>query len=220
MSSILEALKKLDNLSSSQEQLSPLADLKLPPSKNRRDIWPLSRKTTLCAGGIALIIGMVLLGWYLGRDSEDNINQPAQPVTSGAPPEIDSTDATALPANSSAKMSGPPEPKTVTSAKRSLKRATFKQKSAVSPTPVSPASSPIQKAVPGTRPAVPLLEDQNMQMQAISWAVQPENRIAVINAKIVREGDSIGGYRIAEIREDGVIVRKGGTEHKLAIRLK
>ena len=67
---------------------------------------------------------------------------------------------------------------------------------------------------------MPLLEDQNMQMQAISWAVQPENRIAVINAKIVREGDSIGGYRIAEIREDGVIVRKGGTEHKLAIRLK
>ena len=38
--------------------------------------------------------------------------------------------------------------------------------------------------------------------------------------KNIRKGVAIEGYQVAEIGEDGVIVRKGGTERKLEIRLK
>ena len=219
MSSILEALKKLDNVSSSREQSSPLADLKFPSSQIKREIWPLTKKQILYAGIAVAILCMMVLGWFLWQKPEESISQPVQPAATVPSVDLESTTATAQPKKSAVQPSGPPAPQPTTPSKRSLKKATFSKNYAVATPPPNQALSSAKAGTPNL-PAVPLLEDQNIKMQAISWAVQPENRIAVINAKIVREGDSIGGYRITEIREDGVIVRKGGQAHKLEIRLK
>ena len=231
MSSILKALKKLDNLPSAREQSSPLKDLKLPPSKIRRDLWPPSQKTILYAGIAVVSAFILILFWSFGNNPDDGATQPEKKMAVVLPAKNDLPNATVPPAKNTPKLAGTsgaprkdalkatPAPKPATPTKRSLKKATFNQKTTFSPPPATPAAS-TPKAAPFKEPIVPLLEDQKLKMQAISWAVQPENRIAVINAKIVREGDSIEGYRIAEIREDGVIVSKGGIAHKLELRLK
>ena len=58
-------------------------------------------------------------------------------------------------------------------------------------------------------PSLPMLNDPSLTLQAIAWAEDPQSRIAVINAQILREGESIEGVIIEGIKEDRVIVRKG-----------
>jgi hypothetical protein len=63
-------------------------------------------------------------------------------------------------------------------------------------------------------------KDSKLTLQAISWSEKPENRIAVINASIVREGESIEGFRVIQIGQDDVVVRGNGKEWKLVFGLK
>jgi hypothetical protein len=49
------------------------------------------------------------------------------------------------------------------------------------------------------------LEDSKLKLQAISWSEDPDNRIAVINGSIMREGESIEGFRIIQIGQDDVV---------------
>ena len=64
------------------------------------------------------------------------------------------------------------------------------------------------------------LEDSKLTLQAISWSHNPDNRIAVINGVIMREGESIEGYRIKQIGQDDVLVRSGQEERKLVFGFK
>jgi len=64
-----------------------------------------------------------------------------------------------------------------------------------------------------------VLEDSSLKLMAIAWADDPKSRIAVINDRIVREGDVIEGMAISRINEDEVILRKGGNNWKLLFRL-
>ena len=64
------------------------------------------------------------------------------------------------------------------------------------------------------------LEDSKLKLQAISWSENPDNRIAVINGSIMREGESIEGYRIIQIGPDDVVVRAGQSERKLVFGFK
>jgi hypothetical protein len=68
--------------------------------------------------------------------------------------------------------------------------------------------------------AVKPLEDSNLILQAISWSENPDNRIAVINGSIMREGESIKGFRIIQIGQDDVVVRAGQNERKLVFGFK
>jgi hypothetical protein len=64
------------------------------------------------------------------------------------------------------------------------------------------------------------LEDSKLKLQAISWSENPDNRIAVINGSIMREGESIEGFRIIQIGQDDVVVRAGQDERKLVFGFK
>jgi hypothetical protein len=68
--------------------------------------------------------------------------------------------------------------------------------------------------------SVQLLEDSKLKLQAISWSQNPDNRIAVINGVIMREGESIEGYRINRIGQDDVLVGSGQDERKLVFGFK
>jgi len=67
---------------------------------------------------------------------------------------------------------------------------------------------------------LPMLNDPSITLQAIAWAEDPKNRIAVINSQILREGESVDGIIIDGIKEDKVIVRKGIESMTLIFRNK
>lgn len=54
------------------------------------------------------------------------------------------------------------------------------------------------------------LNDGSLKVQAIAWSPVVEERMAVINSKIVREGSSVDDYTIITIDQDEVVVRKDG----------
>jgi hypothetical protein len=60
----------------------------------------------------------------------------------------------------------------------------------------------------------------DLKLQAISWSKVPEDRIAVINGTIVREGMPLEGYTVYRIDEEQVVVSKGGGQWKLVFNLK
>jgi hypothetical protein len=54
------------------------------------------------------------------------------------------------------------------------------------------------------------LTDGSLSIQAIAWSANPDERIAVINNRVTREGASIDGYSIITIAEEAVYARKEG----------
>ena len=67
---------------------------------------------------------------------------------------------------------------------------------------------------------IEILEDSNLKLMAIAWSDDPKSRIAVINDRIVREGDAVDGMVISRINEEDVILRKEDDTWKLLFRLK
>jgi hypothetical protein len=55
---------------------------------------------------------------------------------------------------------------------------------------------------------------------AIAWHGQATRRIAVINGHIVKEGESVDGYTITQIRKDDVIVNDGSRSWRVEFALK
>jgi Type II secretion system protein B len=78
----------------------------------------------------------------------------------------------------------------------------------VSPALPATAQSPYANAEP--------LVSDTMQVQAISWSDRPTKRIAVIDGRIVREGQSVHAYQVIQIRPEDVIIEKSGKFWKLA----
>jgi hypothetical protein len=85
-----------------------------------------------------------------------------------------------------------------------------------------------QSTVPEDKEALPASfssveerrDDSRLKLQAIAWSLNPEKRIAVINNQIVREGSSIQGISVIHILEDQVIFREGEATFKMTFGLK
>ena len=78
--------------------------------------------------------------------------------------------------------------------------------------------APPAAAVPAK--AIPKLNDPAMKLQAIAWSREPQKRLAVINNRIVREGEPIAGYLISTINEDDIILSRAGEKWQLLFRIK
>ena len=59
------------------------------------------------------------------------------------------------------------------------------------------------------------MTDGRLEVQAIAWAEEPPERMAVINNHIVREGGSVEGFFIVRIGKDTVILRENGRLLKI-----
>lgn len=57
-------------------------------------------------------------------------------------------------------------------------------------------------------------EESKLELQAIAWSSDPKTRLAVINGRVVREGESIDRVNIMHIGKDEVIFKKGMEEWK------
>lgn len=82
------------------------------------------------------------------------------------------------------------------------------------PTAIAPAKKP--RAVRSYQ----RLENSKLKLQAIAWSNDAAQRIAVINDRIVREGESVEGFSINQIRQEDVIVNDGSQSWQLEFRLR
>jgi hypothetical protein len=64
--------------------------------------------------------------------------------------------------------------------------------------------------------SIKVLEGTEMKLQAISWSPGVERRIAVINNRIVKEGDRVNGFLVHRINRDDVILNKDEELWKLS----
>jgi general secretion pathway protein B len=67
---------------------------------------------------------------------------------------------------------------------------------------------------------IPVLNDPQMRLQAITWSKDPQKRIVVINNRILRQGETVSGYRIDTINQDDVVLIDAGEKWKLLFRIK
>ena len=107
----------------------------------------------------------------------------------------------------------PPPRQALTPSKRSIagKRAALRK-------PAEPRT-----AVPGNRSekmTYTRLNDSNIKLQALAWSEDAAKRMAVINGRIVREGESMDGYQINQIRQEDVVVSDGSQLWSLEFGLK
>ena len=234
MSSILKALKKLDD------------DL---PRKRRAVIWP-SRSTPrkairrwdigsgqstsllwgLLAVAVIIVVGGIFLYFKPTSDDETDtvatvkrsISLPSQKVSvpkTSSPPPVRPQPKRQSPQASAPAPPAKTQPKPVVPADKPASAPVVKKKP---PPPVKKPPPTIKKPAQPKGPAMaslPVLKSE-LELQAISWAPAAGDRLAVINGNIVREGASLEGYVIVQIDKDEVAVRKGAEQWKLVFDLK
>jgi hypothetical protein len=163
-------------------------------------------------------------------------NPPAPPPTMDfrSPPALPTRQPAAAPAEGVEKSQPPesrpapgrPERSTEISRQKPPLPAAAQQRS-LTPGPVDAATS-LQPAPPessgtasaGNAPALsqkrsadsydnsPVLSDGRLKVHAIAWSATVEDRMAVVNARVVHEGDSVDGFAVVAIRPEDVVVRE------------
>ena len=78
----------------------------------------------------------------------------------------------------------------------------------------------VKKSAPAAKRSYQRLDDPNIKLQAIAWSKDAARRIAVINGHVVREGESVEGFLIDQIRQEDVVVNDGSTSWQLEFSLK
>jgi hypothetical protein len=81
-------------------------------------------------------------------------------------------------------------------------------------------SGPVAETATSVKAEIPLLADPDIKLQAITWSRNPEKRIAVINNRILRQGEPVSGYRVETINQDDVILSDREEKWKLPFRIK
>jgi hypothetical protein len=80
-------------------------------------------------------------------------------------------------------------------------------------TTASPAASAAATALTRQPPSdpyenTPVLSDGRLKVHAIAWSPTTADRMAVMNSRVVYEGDSVDGFLVVAIRQEDVVVRE------------
>jgi type IV secretory pathway VirB10-like protein len=86
--------------------------------------------------------------------------------------------------------------------------------------PIAPVTSPKQPGLAKTQTTYRPIENDKLKLQALAWSDDAARRMAVINGRIVHEGDSVDGFQILKIREEDVIVNESGKSWSLEFGLR
>ena len=76
------------------------------------------------------------------------------------------------------------------------------------------ASSPTVPEFPDLDPSV------GLTLQAVSWSPDPSRRLAVINGRLCREGESVDGFAVVRINPDDVWLSDGRISGKLVFNIR
>ena len=84
-----------------------------------------------------------------------------------------------------------------------------------------PSGKPAAKAKkPDSTRTYDRIDDSKLKLQALAWFNDASKRMAVINSHIVREGGSVEGYQVTQIRRQDVVVSDGKKSWSLEFGLK
>ena len=114
-------------------------------------------------------------------------------------------------------------PKSPSSKSRIAPSQTADQKKALRPKTRASVAFPSKKsksALKQNSRSYRRLEESKLQLQAIAWSEDAARRIAVVNGHVVREGESVEGFSITQIRKDDIIVNDGAETWQVEFRLK
>jgi len=81
------------------------------------------------------------------------------------------------------------------------------------------ATQPVKSGRSQDGPQYSRLSDSKLKLQALAWSADAAQRMVVINGRIVREGESVDGYQITQIREEDVLINDGRKSWRLEFGL-
>jgi hypothetical protein len=118
-----------------------------------------------------------------------------------------------------------PQPGAVASLKKPpQKRPTSKDTAAFKKSGAArsvPSGKPATKAKkPDRARTYDRIDNSKLKLQALAWFNDASKRMAVINSHIVREGGSVEGYQVTQIRRQDVVVSDGKKSWSLEFGLK
>ena len=83
-----------------------------------------------------------------------------------------------------------------------------------------PSGKPAAKAKkPDSTRTYDRIDDSKLKLQALAWFDDASKRMAVINSHIVREGGSVEGYQVTQIRRQDVVLNDGKKSWSLEFGL-
>jgi hypothetical protein len=213
VSTILNALKKLETDAS--PEAAETATPESTPSKLAivRGRLQTKRRVIITISG-CILLGVAWVGLRLFFSPE------SPPVIQSQPAPDDSTPDSGSPPTNAVKerpeITQPAEP-TLSRTPATTDKAAPKDRppSAEKGNKPIPAENPPQRPTPAPGPAdIQIFNDPRLQLQAIAWSEQAEDRIAVINGALVREGGQVKGVAIIQIGVDEVVFEEGGRRWK------
>ena len=138
---------------------------------------------------------------------------------SGAPTALPNVTVNPLPSKSTSVVRSPQSQRTTTP-KRPLPKKPASKDSIASKKTIAAKSVPSGK--PATREKkreksrkYDRIGDDKLKLQALAWFNDASKRMAVINSHIVREGGSVDGYQVTQIRKQDVVVNDGRKSWRL-----
>nr|WP_320192048.1 general secretion pathway protein GspB [uncultured Desulfobacter sp.] len=212
MSTILKALEQAEK-ESRQHTTPPSFDSGLNEVGSPKEAALFIPRRVILISLILLIGGISFV--YLRSPSQEKAEQPAPaPVQKK---EFTSLEEPPRPIVIKPLSPAPKPPLTVEkTAPPAPPRPSTPERPKAPPVP-EPAATPVM-AKSSTAPEIPLLKDQSLKIQAISWDQDPTNRITVINNSILNEGDAIQGFQVLRIEKEAVLLNGNGRNYRLKFR--
>jgi hypothetical protein len=222
LSSILRALKKLDEDSLSQDRETSKQKIKMRQMVNRRarTPWVINRLLPILLA--LLVLGTA--GWIITNSIQTHSPTKKQPQDSVYPRISPSPDTSPkrFPLTSLPKEDLPLKKD---SSKESLPPATGEQSKPLTDPSFSKSEwhtqpkrvSEVVKPVGIEKVNVEKIERPEFILNAILWSHIPVKRIALINNRYLKEGDIINGVSVIQIGKKTVTLKSG--EEKWTIRL-
>ena len=118
-----------------------------------------------------------------------------------------------------------PQPKTAATLEQPLQKRPESKDTAATKKSVAVRSVPSGKPATRAKEAdqtstYDRIDDSKLKLQALAWFNDASKRMAVINSRIVREGGSVDGYQVTQIRRQDVVVSDGKKSWRLEFGLK
>jgi cytoskeletal protein RodZ len=118
-----------------------------------------------------------------------------------------------------------PQPRTLAKRQKTPPQKPPIQRASVSKKTIAGKSTASNKPASGVQKATTAvtyarIDDPKLKLQALAWFEDAAKRMVVINGRIIREGESVEGYHVTQIRQDDVVVNDGSKSWSLEFRLK
>jgi len=216
LSSILKALRKVENVPAPEQGENELRDrISRPIASGSPGPFRDRRPLVVAAGVGALLLGALLSPWFFTREP----SPPQGTNTAETAAEAPAPEATGPVGRVPGSLPSPPVP----SARQANPLAATPDPLSV-PEPTIRIDPPVRASRPpapaGREKPLPRPDIQDLKLEGIVWSDAPESRFAMIDGRIVRKGESIEGFRVLRIEEDHVLLQSpdGSRKQRLTVR--